>query len=203
MEKLTLISLVEGGLRVPIQLSASRGRSGGWSEAEYGGEVEIEHLAQPPGALGMMILRQVQGLLSSQTPPLPYATFTMLLSLALCNPSPACGKKVDVMVLYSEEAWSAYGSTVRQLLTTIAAAFATSDLAMVNSDIDLEFNIVRMGPVSAGVEQARPHGAGSRTVEFLRDRSGVPVLGVCSMCFGCLCRWDILRQSVPKGALLQ
>lgn len=54
------------------------------------------------------------------------------------------------MVLYSEEAWSSYGITEAQLLTNIAAAFQTSDAAMVNSEVDLDFNLVHVGQVSAG-----------------------------------------------------
>ena len=62
------------------------------------------------------------------------------------------------MVLYSEGAWSSYGSTEDQLLTAIAEAFQSSNEAMENSEIDLEFNLVHVDEVSAGVERARPHG---------------------------------------------
>lgn len=62
------------------------------------------------------------------------------------------------MVLYSEAAWGSYGITEQQLLTTIAEAFQTSDAAMVNSEINLEFNLVHVGQVSGAVEQARPYG---------------------------------------------
>ena len=74
------------------------------------------------------------------------------------------------MVLYSEEAWSSYGITEAQLLTNIAAAFQTSDAAMVNSEVDLDFNLVHVGKVSAGCGG----GAAKRTrpveVVFLRGR---------------------------------
>ena len=64
------------------------------------------------------------------------------------------------MVLYSEEAYSADGSvgTKEELRDNIGTAFGNTQLAMDNSLIALDINVVFLGQVSPGVKQARPHG---------------------------------------------
>ena len=93
-----------------------------------------------------------------------------------CNPSPILSPKIDVMVVYSEKAWSAHNSTETQLLSSIAEAFQTSNTALLLSGIyDFEFDLVHVDQVSARVEHARPHGRSCFVVVFLHGRSGVPV----------------------------
>lgn len=76
------------------------------------------------------------------------------------QPLPHLLPKVDVLVLYSEWAWTGYAdySDEQQLVSAISAAFVSSNEAMVNSDVDMEFNIVKVEQVSAGVEHAGQHG---------------------------------------------
>eukprot|EP00752_Nemacystus_decipiens_P014855 g13226.t1 len=51
--------------------------------------------------------------------------------------------EIDVLVLYSSEIYSSSAEEV-QLLSSIVAGFATVNEATVNSDIDLQFNLVRV-----------------------------------------------------------
>lgn len=94
------------------------------------------------------MLSQVPSLLRSQTPPLHASSVSRDLM-------PFSSPKVDVMVLYSTEAWSNHAMTEQQLLTNIAAGFQTSDAAMVNSAVNLQFNLVHVGQVSVGWRAGR------------------------------------------------
>ena len=68
--------------------------------------------------------------------------------------------KIDLMVLYSDETWSpdGYDYTEPVLLNMIAEAIAGTNQALIKSDVNLEINLVHVGQVSAGVEQAMPRG---------------------------------------------
>ena len=68
--------------------------------------------------------------------------------------------KIDLMVLYSDLAWSpdGYDYTEPVLLNMIADAIAGMNDAMAKSQVDLEIIAVHVGQVSAGVEQAMPRG---------------------------------------------
>lgn len=55
------------------------------------------------------------------------------------------------MVLYTKQAWDNFTMTAFELEGAITGAFYFSNYAMDNSDINLEINVVHMGPVSAGV----------------------------------------------------
>ena len=65
------------------------------------------------------------------------------------------------MILYDEKSWSedGFGYTEPVLQTMIAHAFGETNLAMGKSKIDLTIDLVHVGRVSAGDEQARPHRA--------------------------------------------
>ena len=73
---------------------------------------------------------------------------------------PHLSPKIDLMVLYSGKAWSpdGYDYTEPVLLNMIAEAIAGTNQALIKSDVDLEINLVHVGQVSAGVEQAMPRG---------------------------------------------
>lgn len=62
----------------------------------------------------------------------------------------AAAKKIDVMVLYSEDALSRVfgGATAAQMETMIADELPKATEAATNSEIDLQFNLVHAGPVS-------------------------------------------------------
>ena len=121
-----------------------------------------EHPDKPtwPFVYIVLILRHVPKCASNTTPVRARKLYFFSAFLPVCNPSvhpsPHVSPKIDVMVLYSEEAWSADESSEGQLLTKIAEGFQTSNAAMVTSMIDLKFNLVHVGEVSAGVELARP-----------------------------------------------
>ena len=73
---------------------------------------------------------------------------------------PSLSSKIDLMVLYTEEAWSpaGYGHTEPVLLTMMAELLQGTNQALVNSKIDMVFNPVHVGRVSAGVEPDMPRG---------------------------------------------
>ena len=75
-----------------------------------------------------------------------------------CTMVPHLSAKVDVMVLYSEKAWSEYDSTEDQLKDTIKNAFKSTDEAMKVSEIALKINLVHLQEVSAEVEQGKQRG---------------------------------------------
>ena len=86
---------------------------------------------------------------------------------------PHLSAKVDVMVLYSEMAWSEYDSTEDQLKDAIKDAFKSTDKAMEVSEIALKINLVHLQEVSAGVEQGKQRGTWWRD---LRGKSDLPVV---------------------------
>ena len=62
------------------------------------------------------------------------------------------------MVLYDDKSWGDGSDYTEQgLQSAIAAAYVDTDEAMYNSKIDLTINLVHVGRVSAGDEEARPH----------------------------------------------
>ena len=64
------------------------------------------------------------------------------------------------MVLYTMDAknFYIYGGDERQLSSNVVAAFGSTNLAMVRSEIELEINLIYVARVSAGVWEARPCG---------------------------------------------
>ena len=116
---------------------------------------------------------------------------------------PRFSPKVDIMVLYSEEAYSLDGSglTKEELRNNIGAAFGNTQTAMDKSLIDLDINIVFLGKVSLGVKQARP-GDGVSAGREGRERCAVAFVEWPKYC-GSQCRWEILRKKSHKCALLQ
>lgn len=54
------------------------------------------------------------------------------------------------MMLYTKEAWSENYASEPQLAVNIFDALATSNEAMVRSEISMDFNLIHLGQVSAG-----------------------------------------------------
>ena len=76
------------------------------------------------------------------------------------QPVPHFFPKIDLMVLYDDTVLSDDISELEMLLENIQSASDRTNKAMVKSEIALEINLIHVGPVSVGVEQARPHGCG-------------------------------------------
>lgn len=75
------------------------------------------------------------------------------------NPSLHAPPKIDVLVLYTEEAWHFNGMSEPELLGAIGAALWDTNHAMDNSNIDLNFNRIDTQQVSAGMSaRVEQHG---------------------------------------------
>ena len=121
---------------------------------------------------------------------------------------PHFSPQIDIMILYSEEAYSPEGSDLgkEKLRENIEDAFVKSQTAMDNSLINLDLRVVFLGQVSARVKQGRPHG----TV-FLSGRSDVRLLlwhgalvFLCSMSMGASCskNWRSMRCCITHTRFL-
>ena len=62
------------------------------------------------------------------------------------------------MILFSRVTWHGFGMTKEEMEEKISSAFRDTNRAIENSGITLSLNLVHLAQVSAGVEQARPHG---------------------------------------------
>ena len=72
------------------------------------------------------------------------------------QPVPRLSPKVDVLVLYTQEAWSKHDITKEQLEDKIILAYVSVNQAMENSKINLEINLRHVEEVK--LEHARQHG---------------------------------------------
>lgn len=81
---------------------------------------------------------------------LPCATHVFSPSRASMHPVPQLSPKVDVMVLYTKQAWALHGLIASEdvLISMITVAWEESNDAMANSRIPLYLNLVYLDRVS-------------------------------------------------------
>ena len=66
--------------------------------------------------------------------------------------------KIDVLALYSYEAYSKNGMTAPEMEDKIVKVYDSVNIAMSDSGINLVINLRHVALVSPGVEHARQHG---------------------------------------------